>query len=73
MDNNKLLFAGIGLLLGGLLSLATNSISIQCYNDNKNYSNSKGTNKSFLIFNLVIAILIVLIAIVTIYFGLKKK
>jgi hypothetical protein len=72
ITENKLLFAGIGLLIGGILSLATSSISIQCYNDNEDYGNSKGSNKSFLVFNLVMAILIVVAAMPVIYYSMKK-
>jgi hypothetical protein len=72
MADNKLLFAGIGLLVGGLLSLATSAIGTQCYNDNEEYNQSKGSNKSFLVFNLVIAILIVMSAVASIYYSFKK-
>lgn len=72
MPDNKLLFAGIGLLTGGMLSLATSAIGTQCYNDNEEYGKSKSSNKQFLVFNLVIAILIVLSAIVAIYYSFRK-
>lgn len=72
MSDNKLLFAGIGLLIGGLLSLSTSAIGTQCYNENEEYGKSKGSNKSFLIFNLIVAILTVLSAIAAIYYSFKK-
>jgi cytochrome b len=72
MADTKLLFAGIGLLIGGIMSLATSAIGTQCYNDNEEYGKSKGSNYSFLVFNLVTAILIVLSAGVAIYYSFKK-
>lgn len=72
ITDNKLLFAGIGLLVGGLLSLSTSAIGTQCYNDNEEYSKAKGSNKSFLIFNLIVAIITVLSAVAAIYYSLKK-
>jgi ABC-type antimicrobial peptide transport system permease subunit len=73
MADYKLLFAGIGLLIGGIMSLATSAIGTQCYNDNKEYGDSKVSNKSFLIYNLIVAILIVLCAIITIYYSFRKN
>ena len=73
ITDNKLLFAGIGLLVGGLLSLSTSAIGAQCYNDNEEYGKSKGSNKSFIIFNLIVAIITVLSAVAAIYYSLKKS
>lgn len=72
MADTKLLFAGIGLLIGGIMSLATSAIGTQCYNDNEEYGKSKGSNYSFLVFNLITAILTVLSAGTAIYYSFKK-
>ena len=52
----KLLLYSIVLLLIGIFSTATSSIGIQCANDT-NYHIDKPKNKTFLIVNLVSAIL----------------
>jgi|UniRef100_A0A6C0DVS6 hypothetical protein len=72
VTDNKLLFAGIGLLVGGLLSLSASAIGTQCYNENEEYGKSKGSNKSFLLFNLIVAIITVVFAVAAIYYSLKK-
>lgn len=73
MTDRKLMFASIGLLVGGVLSLATSSIGMQCYNDNQEYGTNRPSSKSFLLFNLVTAILIVLTAMISMYYSFKKS
>lgn len=64
------LFTGLGLLLGGFLSLATSAIALECYNnkDNVAYKESRQQNYGFLIFNLVSAILTILLAVFAIFY-----
>jgi len=65
--NGKMLVAALALLLGGIFSIATSSIAIECYNENTSFKDSKTENYTFLMVNLVSAILLVLMAFGSMY------
>lgn len=68
----ELLSYTIILLLAGIFSIATSSIGIECGNSNDSkYKNDKPNNQTFLIVNLVSAILVTIIALFGIYFSFK--
>jgi hypothetical protein len=65
--NAKMLMAALALLLGGIFSIATSSMAIECYNQHEPFKQSKMENFNFLIVNIVSAILLVLTAFVSMY------
>lgn len=69
----ELLFAGISLLTLAVLTIAGTSIATECYNENKDFADKKKSNYNFLIINLASAVLVVILAIVSIYFAFTKK
>lgn len=71
--NIELLGYAIVLLLAGIFSIATTSIGIQCANANSAYKEEHSSNQTFLIVNLVSAILVVIIALVGIYLAATGK
>ena len=71
--NGELLGYAIVLLLDGIFSIATTSIGIQCSNDNPKYKEEHQSNQTFLIVNLVSAILVTIIAIVGVYLAATEK
>lgn len=58
--NIKILGAGIALFILGVLSIATSSITIECYNKHESYKKEKKDNFNFAIATLVSGILAVL-------------
>lgn len=50
------------LIFGGIFSIATSSIAIECYNTYSEIKESKQNNFTFLVVNLVSAIFTILIA-----------
>ena len=56
--NSNMLFFGIFLLITTIISIATSSIAIQCYNkcDNPNMNVENPRNKTFLVINLILSI-----------------
>jgi cell division protein FtsW (lipid II flippase) len=73
MIDGKLLAFTILLLLAGVFHIATTSIGIQCSNANPSYKEEHPSNSSFLISQLVCAILITILAIVGIYLAVTDK
>jgi uncharacterized BrkB/YihY/UPF0761 family membrane protein len=67
--NGKMLVAALALLLGGVFSTTTSAIAIECYNQNSSFKESKNENFTFLIVNLVSAILLILVAFACMYFA----
>lgn len=65
--NVNLLVTAIALLVGGVFSIASSSIGTECYIQNTSFKDSKSSNYTFLIVNLVSAILTVLIAFSSMY------
>jgi hypothetical protein len=68
----KMMITALALLIGGIFSIATSSIGIQCYNSDQKGTDQKGSspnNFNFLVFNLVSAILMTLIAMASMYFA----
>jgi uncharacterized membrane protein YwzB len=65
--NGQVLAFAIVLLLTGIFSIATTSIGIQCSNECDAYKKKNESNQTFLIVNLVSAILVTLIACYGIY------
>lgn len=65
--NINLLVTALALLIGGIFSIATSSIATECYNNNSAFKDTKKDNYTFLIVNLVSAILTVLIAFSSMY------
>lgn len=68
--NGQLLSYTLLLLIAGIFSIATSSIGIQCDNECTTYKDAHNSNHTFLIVNLVSAILVTLIAIVGVYFAI---
>jgi hypothetical protein len=66
--NWLMFFATLFILLGGIFSISSTSIAIECYNKNKEHKEKNPSNFSFLIFNLIVAIIVVLITIILLYF-----
>lgn len=56
---------GIFIFITAIFNIAANSIGIQCYGTNPNTGNPNSYN--FLVFNLVMSILLVLIAVGGLY------
>ena len=71
--NGYLFIAAFSMLVGGIFSIATSSIAINCYNKNEKTKEETPSNFNFLIFNLVCAILLVLIGCISIYFAFKPS
>ena len=71
--NWYLFITAFAMFLGGLFSIATSSIAIECYNKNEQTKKEKESNFSFLISNLVCAIILVIIACTSIYFAFKPS
>lgn len=67
MIDSKLLAFTILLLIAGISQIAASSIGIQCMNKNTSYKDDHPNNSSFLISQLVTAILITIVAIGGIY------
>jgi cell division protein FtsW (lipid II flippase) len=67
MIDSKLLAFTILLLIAGISQIAASSIGIQCMNKNSGYKDDHPNNSSFLISQLVTAILITIVAIGGIY------
>jgi cell division protein FtsW (lipid II flippase) len=67
--DTKLLTFTIILLLAGVCHIATTSIGIQCNNNNDKYKEEHGSNFTFLVSQLVTAILVTILAIAGIYFA----
>jgi hypothetical protein len=65
--NGKMIVAALALLLGGIFSTATSAIAIECYNQNTKFKESKNENFTFLIVNLVSAILLILVSFASMY------
>lgn len=73
MIDGKLLAFTLLLLIAGVSHIATTSIGIQCANENSGYKEKHPSNSSFLISQLVTAILITILAIVGIYLAVTDK
>jgi cell division protein FtsX len=58
---------------GSIFSIATSSIAIKAYNDNMKYKNMNKSNFSFIIFNLVFAIIVLILSIVGVYLKITDK
>lgn len=72
MDTRFLSFT-ILLLLAGIFHIATTSIGIQCANESPEYKDKNPSTASFLISQLVCAILITIMAIIGIYLVFTDK
>lgn len=71
--NTQMLITAICLLLVGIFSIATSSIAIECYDykdhTTKKIKDEKESNYTFIIVNLVFAILMVLVSFASGYFA----
>lgn len=68
----KMMITALALLIGGIFSIATSSLGIQCYNSNSSGTEQKSASPNsfnFLVVNLVSAILMTLIALSSTYFA----
>jgi len=54
--NQRLLAFGVFLLVVGIVSIASSSIGINCYNNSPDEKEAKKSNFNFLVLNLVLAI-----------------
>lgn len=59
---NQLLAFGVFLLVVGIVSIASSSIGIKCYNNCSSEKENNKSNFNFLVLNLVLAILLTLAA-----------
>jgi MFS family permease len=66
--NWLLFFAVFFILFGGIFSIATSSIAIECYNKNEEHKRNNSSNFGFLTINLITAIIIVLISFILLYY-----
>ena len=60
--NQQLLAFGVFLLVVGVVSIASSSIGINCYNNCADQKEAKKSNFNFLVLNLVLAIVLTLAA-----------
>jgi hypothetical protein len=70
--NTQMFLTAISLLLVGILSIATSSIAIECYNANETMKNTKKDNYNFIIVNLTFAILMVIVSLASAYFAVQQ-
>lgn len=69
--NTQMFMTAISLLLVGILSIATSSIAIECYNKNESMKTEKKDNYNFIIVNLVFAIIMVIVSFASAYFAIR--
>ena len=69
--NTQMLLTAISLLLVGILSIATSSIAIECYEKNAQMKTDKKDNYNFIIVNLTAAIIMVFVSFASIYFSIR--
>lgn len=73
--NAQMLGTAIFLMLVGVFSIATSSIAIECYDykdhSTKKIKDEKKDNYTFLIVNLVFAIIMVLVSFASMYLAIK--
>lgn len=69
--NSKIVATAFALLIGGIFSIATSSIAIECYNKpgNEGFKDEKKNNFNFVVINLVSAILLTLVGLFCVYAG----
>jgi hypothetical protein len=65
--NQQLLAFGVFLLVVGVVSIASSSIGINCYNNCSDQKTAHMNNFNFLVLNLVLSILLTLAALGFIY------
>lgn len=74
--NSQMFLTAISLLLVGIFSIATSSIAIECYDykehATKAIKDAKKDNYTFVIVNLVFAILMVLVSFASAYFAFQQ-
>lgn len=74
--NSQMFLTAISLLLVGILSIATSSIAIECYeykeHATKPIKDNKKDNYNFIIVNLVFAILMVIVSLASAYFAFQQ-
>lgn len=70
--NTQMFLTAISLLLVGILSIATSSIAIECYNTNESMKTDKKDNYNFVIVNLTFAIIMVLVSFASAYFAVQQ-
>lgn len=56
-----------------IFTVATTSMGIECYNGNKNFKDKKKHNYSFMVANLIIAIVVMLSLFGLIYVRIKAR
>jgi len=69
--NTQMFFTAISLLVVGILSIATSSIAIECYNKNEQMKTDKKDNYNFVIVNLTFAIIMVLVSLASAYLAIR--
>lgn len=57
----QMICAGILLLIAGIMGVAVSSIGTECYNKNESFKKQKPSNFSFLTYNLVCAVVLILV------------
>lgn len=72
--NFKIVATALALLIGGIFSIATSSIAIECYNKpgNEAFKTEKNSNFTFIVVNLVFAILLTLVGLLCVYAGFSS-
>lgn len=69
---NQLIAFGVFLLVVGVVSIASSSIGINCYNSCDEQKQASKSNFNFLVVNLVLSILLTLAAIGFLYLQTTK-
>lgn len=74
MAKGSFVILGLVMLFAGIFSTATTAIGIQAYNKDElsKFKEDNKNNFNFLIINLVSALLVIIIASVVMYFGIKN-
>lgn len=72
--NIKIVATAVSLLVAAIFMIATSSIGTECYNmdQNKTLKTEKKDSFNFLVINLVSAIVLLLLAIGSIYLGVTS-
>lgn len=69
--NTNLLGMAISGVVAAIFAIATSSIATECYDKNETFKESKKDNYNYIIVNLVSNILMLLVAIFSIYLSFK--
>ena len=69
--NTNLLGMAISVIVAAIFAIATSSIATECYDQNATFKESKKDNYNYIIVNLVSNILMLLVALFSLYLSFK--